>query len=336
MKKLVTGLFAILFLCFIHHQTYAQAFFKERKGKDIGYIAVGGSVGIMNYFGDLNPLQQYVSTDITATRPSIGIEVVRKISPRVMGRVMFSWGRLTGNDFKAADPTDKDHRYRYIRNAHFRNDIYELSLTFTYDLKPSRFIYYKRANYTPFIVIGIAGFYHNPMAKAPESLGGGWTALRPLSTEGQGLVRSSGPNAGTSYGKKYSLFQPAIPIGAGVRFKLNDRTDLSVEVAYRWLFTDYIDDVSKDYANPADLPSDLSRAMADRTLEQIDARTGGSRVDDLAKLKQEFGLEPNARFAGFGIDGDKRGEATNTDVYILTAVHLTRIINVGLRCPKFK
>lgn len=338
MKKLITGLFVCIVFISMLDNIQAQPMFRQ-KGKDIGYLSVGASVGVMNYFGDLNPLAQYVTTDISATRPSLGISVVRKISPRTMIRGMFSYGRLTANDFKAADPADERHRYRYIRNAHFRNDIFELSLCATFDLMPSRFIYYKRVNFTPYVVVGIAGFYHNPMAKSSEEFGGKWEKLRPLSTEGQGLVRSEGSSvgeAGSSYGKKYSLFQPAIPLGVGVRFKLNDRTDLSFEVAYRWTFTDFLDDVSGNYANPDDLPSDLARSMADRTLELTSARTGGSREADLATLRTTFGLEANSPFAGFGNDGDKRGQSNNTDIYIVSAFHLTRIVGVGLRCPKFK
>jgi hypothetical protein len=324
----------------------AQSFGRSgpRSRGDIGYLSVGGSVGIMNYFGDLNPLAQYVTTDIRGTRPSIGINVQRKFSPRLIARVGLSWGRLSGDDFRAADPNDERHRYRYIRNAHFRNDIYELSFGITYDLFPSRFTYYRRANWTPYVTAGIAVFYHNPMAKTPVDLGNQWTYLRPLSTEGQGIVRSQnspypgGPAAGTSYGKPYSLIQPAVPVGVGVRFKLNDRWDLSAEICYRILFTDFIDDVSGNYANPSDLPggaNGLSAKMANRTNELIAARNGADRAPTRQALLQQLGYT-NDRFAGFGNDGDKRGEPNNPDVYIFTGFHLTRIIGVGLRCPKFR
>jgi Domain of unknown function (DUF6089) len=338
MKKLRTGVWIVFLLACYQTQSFGQAFWRDKpRIKDIGYVAIDGSIGIGNYFGDLNPLAQYVSTDITATRPSFSIGLVRKYSPRLLVRAGFSWIRLTGNDFKAADPSDERHRYRYIRNAHFRNTLYELSIVGMYDLRPSRFVYYKRVNYTPYLLFGVAGFYHNPRAKTPD---GKWTNLRPLRTEGQGLKRSSGPDAGKSYGKMYSPVQVAIPLGVGVRFKLNDRTDLSVDVAYRLLFTDYIDDVSRNYANPIDLAAHnpLSPIMADRTLEPKDARTGGSRVNTLTELKNTLGYDPDplAPFAGFGNDGDKRGESNNVDIYIVTGVHLSYILNVGLKCPKFR
>jgi len=335
MKSLLTGVCFLLSVLFLTEQGIAQSFWHQNpKTKDIGYYAIDGGIGVMNYFGDLNPLTQYVSTDITATRPGISIGVMRKMGSRLHIRVGASWGRLTASDFKAADSEHPRHRYRYMRNAHFRSNIYELSAIGYYDLQPSKFVYYKRANATPYLVLGIAGFYHNPIAKTPEAFGNRWVALRSLSTEGQGLTRKSD---GSSYRKKYSNFQVAIPVGAGLKFKLNDRWDLWFDVSYRILFTDYIDDVSGNYANPNDLPSDLSRAMANRTLELTDARKGGTRN---VKVFEVNGIVPDQRgnptINGFGNDGDKRGELKNMDTYIVTNIHLSYILNVGLKCPKFR
>ena len=248
MNKVLKGVCIVFSFLLLSQQSFAQSFWQQKpKIKDIGYYAIDGGIGAMNYFGDLNPLTQYASTDLSKTRPAFTIGMMRKMSSRLHLRVGVQWGRLMANDFQAADPSHPRHRYRYMRNTHFRNDVYELSLIGYYDLKKSPFVYYKRQNATPYLVFGVAGFYHNPVAKTPEEFGNRWTALRPLSTEGQGLTRKSN---GSSYGKKYSNFQVAVPIGAGLKFKLNDRWDLWFDVAYRVLFTDYIDDVSKNYANP--------------------------------------------------------------------------------------
>lgn len=331
-KKVKTG-FLILFFTFICLSSNAQ-WYKEKtsRSREIGYLSIGGHIGITNYFGDLNPLTQYISTDLEGIRPHLGINVNRKLSPRIFARAAFTWGRLLGDDFIAANPENERHRFRYIRNNHFRNDIFELSLSITYDLLPSRLQYYKRKKYVPFLLLGIAGFYHNPRAKTPDAFGNRWVNLRPLRTEGQGITRSSD---GSTYVKPYSLIQVAVPIGAGVRIRLTDRLDLNIESAFRILFTDYIDDVSGDYANPADLPSDLSRALADRTMETVNARNGKSRLEERNELLSELGYG-NGPFRGFGNENDKRGERNNTDVYLFTGFNLQYIINVNLRCPKFR
>ena len=338
MKKLLKSIFLLLAITIASQSVIQAQTFWRAKSKHIGYNAIDFGIGAMNYFGDLNPLAQYASTDIRATRPGISVGFMRKMNSRLHIRAGFSWGRITANDYKAANPNHPRHRYRYMRNAHFRNDIYELSAMAYYDLQQSQFVYYKRASYTPYLVLGLAGFYHNPIAKTPEEFGNRWTSLRPLATEGQGLKRASD---GSSYGKKYSNIQLAIPVGLGVKFKLTDRWDLWFDVSYRILFTDYLDDVSGNYANPNDLTSDLARAMANRTLEAFDARTGGDRIGQLTRLTSEVNPitadnRGNPTIAGFGSDGDKRGEKSNVDTYIVTNIHLSYILNVGLKCPKFR
>lgn len=339
MKNFKKSVLLILLLS-LYIGVQAQPYIASRlvDGRKIGYLSVGVNVGFTNYFGDLNPQEQYISTDLTKTRPSIGINLTRKLSPRIMVRGDFNWARLAANDFQAADPVDERSRYRYIRNAHFRNDLWELSAVVTYDLLRSPFVFHKRVPVTPYLLLGLGLFYHDPKAKTPEEFGNDWVRLRPLRTEGQGLVREFGPNAGTKYDKPYSLFQPVIPVGVGVRFKLNDRTDLSFEVAYRISFTDYLDDVGGNYANPNDLESDLARAVANRTLELTDAQTGGSRSTDLDNFINNVSpivLDQAGRptITGFGNDGDKRGENANQDIYLVAGFKLNYILGVGLRCP---
>ena len=69
--------------------------------------------------------------------------------------------------------------------------------------------------------------------------------LQPLSTEGQGLPGYTG--------QPYKLTQLAIPFGGGLKFAINDDFRIGVEVCMRKLFTDYLDDVSTNYADPVDL-----------------------------------------------------------------------------------
>lgn len=367
MNQLKSSLIALFLLCLSYSHIQAQAFIPYSY-KDIGYVSVGAYVGLANYFGDLNPAAQYVSTDLSKTRLSLGVEVSRKLSPRLIARAGLAWARIAASDFEASNPSNERDVFRYIRNSHFRNDIFELSLVFTWDLFPSRFVYHKRLPFTPYLVAGISAFYHDPRARVPTDEGyinnylanigatelganpGDWVRLRPLRTEGQGLTRNfpnltsnpSDPQPGSSYDRPYSLFQAAIPLGLGLRFKITDRIDASFEIAYRILFTDYIDDVGGNYADARDLVSQvgpLSAILANRSFEPTDPRTGESRISE----RDDFISTRNAGIAvdelgnptvdGFGRDGDKRGEKNNPDVLIIAAFHLQYIIGVGLKCP---
>ncbi|TAF65164.1 MAG: hypothetical protein EAZ55_09440 [Cytophagales bacterium] len=324
MKSVIKIIGFSILLFNIYTPSKAQNYRQER--------TIGFQAGIANYFGDLNPLAQYVSTEIRFTRPSFGLNFTNTIGStrRVNLRLGLVWARLQGDDFTAANPNDDQHRYRYIRNSHFRNDVYEFSLSFSYIVHEFKL---KNASILhPYIMIGGGVFYHNPKARTPTEFGQEWVELQPLGTEGQGRE---------GYDKKYSKWQVAIPFGIGAQYRLhkNSRWVFSFEMGMRYTFTDYIDDVSKSYADPNDL-DDLTRAMANRTMEVNEALNGNSRVGERDRLLSIVGqtsyitrdgrVEPT--FAGFGQKGDQRGNPL-PDVYLFTAFHINYILNPKPLCP---
>jgi hypothetical protein len=121
------------------------------------------------------------------------------------------------------------------RNLSFQTNIQEANLLLEYtlaDLSQHRF--------SPYVFAGVAIFHFNPYAY--DSLGNK-VFLRPLSTEGEGL-----PQYPTQ--RPYSLTQPAIPFGGGVKLRVTSNVVVSYEIAFRKLFTDYLDDVSTFYVDP--------------------------------------------------------------------------------------
>ena len=81
---------------------------------------------------------------------------------------------------------------------------------------------------------GIGISYFNPKAQ----YNGAWTALRPLSTEGQGLEGGV---------KKTLPITATVPLGIGFRWGLNRMWRMGIEATYVKTFSDYIDDVSTEY-----------------------------------------------------------------------------------------
>ena len=133
-----------------------------------------------------------------------------------------------------------------MRNASFRNDLWELQTVAIFDLFKNEGSSLNRVDLTPYFLIGAALFHHNPKALAPNEMvlrtdgpvsipeGGTWVALQPLGTEGQHAeLDQNDANFGI---KPYSLWQFAIPIGIGVRYKLANALDLSVDFTFKWLF----------------------------------------------------------------------------------------------------
>ncbi|NOT90535.1 hypothetical protein [Ferruginibacter sp.] len=138
---------------------------------------------------------------------------------------------------------------RRFRNLSFKSSVAEGYVAA--ELYPFTFLDRKEGlagKFKPYVVAGIGFFKFNPKAKANN---GEWIYLHPLRLEGQGF--SEYPNS-----KPYSLIQMEIPLGFGFKYFLNDNFYAGTEMLYRKTFTDYVDDVSTGYINPAIFDNHLS------------------------------------------------------------------------------
>jgi len=88
-----------------------------------------------------------------------------------------------------------------------------------------------------------------------------------LKLEGQGLAEYP-------YSKPYKLTQINIPFGGGLKYYVSDRINVSAELLYRKTFTDYIDDVSTKYIDPASYSKYLTPANADLAYKLSDKSIG--------------------------------------------------------------
>ncbi len=292
----------------------------------------------MNYLGDITPKNSFSSTDISLTRPGFGLFYTRRLGPRFTTRASLNWGRLKGDDFESADPDDNLARYRYVRNLQFRNDIKELSVVGIFDFSENLATYRSRKSIVPYLFAGIAVFHHNPRALVPEvdvnnggapfPNAGEWVDLAPLRTEGN----------------SYKKIQLAIPFGLGLRFRLEERWDLSFEIGYRHLFFDYLDDVSENYVDLGSLSSNLARAMSDRSREVNAVESGKVRRTGVIPNRMEsyissFDGNTYTTIAGYGRDAieNVRGNRSDNDIYIMTGFQISYIIsNNRFKRAKFR
>lgn len=292
MKQIFTYTFALLLaLSLVASEASAQQFSKRKQ-----YNSVGVSLNAMNYFGDIVPKPSIPSLRFGATRPNIGVSITHRFTPRISARAALSYGRITGDDSKAADPNDPDAKYRFNRNMNFRNDILEFSAVGVFDLIPNRNTYIKRPDFVPYVFGGVAVFRHNPKGLNAE---GAYVNLQPLRTEGQ----ASG----------YNLTQFSIPFGLGARYKLNKSFDVGLEFGMRKTFTDYLDDVSGNFADPARLTTPAALYFG-RGITK--SRSG--------------------EFAGFDTPGQMRGKEDEKDWYTVLGVTVNYILAPRVKSPKFR
>lgn len=199
----------------------------------INNIRLTGMVGLSSYYGDL--CDQGVCFRY---RPGFTLGGYYRYNGRISFRGDLTFLRMAGNDH------DGDNQ---VRNLSFTSSNFEGAVGIMYDLVYFDRNYHLRAKLTPYLFAEIGLLYYNPKAK----YNGQNVALRPLMTEGV----------------KYGKFTPSIPLGGGVRYQINDFMDLSVELAYRKTFTDYLDDVSTTYKDNTSFTDPVAAALADRSME---------------------------------------------------------------------
>lgn len=236
--------------------------------------------GVANYAGDLVD-QPYIGK---LTKPAFGLTGSYELTERLAIRASFIHATVAGDDRY----NKKD--YLKLRNLNFASKIDEFSLL----AEISTFSLYEK-RWSPYVFVGLGVYHFNPYT---NDSAGQRVYLRPLSTEGQGIQGYTT--------KPYALTQLAIPFGGGIKFAISDRVQLGLEVGIRKLFTDYLDDISTNYADPNDL-----------------LRERGQQAVDLAYRGDEIpGGDPN-----YPTKGAQRGSAKNLDWYYFSGLHLT--FNLG-------
>lgn len=341
MRKIAYFLIAFILLTAAEHDAFGQMNRKQIKknNKRIGsyrgrkshfdknkvYNAIGVSLNAFNYYGDLSPSAKRISTDISLTKPAIGVSFVHRFGPRYQLVGSFMYGGIQGSDNESADQEDTENGiYRYNRNLSFRNRIKELSVVGQIDLFDNQSTYISRVKWTPYGYAGLAVFHHNPQAQDPN---GDWVDLQPLGTEGQNAdLEPDDVNHGL---KPYKRIQFAIPFGLGARFRINEVMDIAGEFGFRYTFTDYLDDVSGNYVDLGVFGSDdLARTMSYRTNE-----VASPNFPYIGRDGQPYNV-----LSGYGSEhpDNLRGNSDNKDIYMVTTIRLTYIIGKTFHRAKFR
>lgn len=209
------------------------------------------SSGLANYIGDLQS-KQFTRDQ---SRPTVGLWASYNINQFVMLRGGFHYAVLSAHDRFQTNPRNR------LRNLSFSTNLYELHAAAEF-----HFLGMDEYVISPYVFGGVAGFYYNPFA---YDQAGAKVFLKPLSTEGQGLP-------GYSDRKPYSLMQLAIPFGAGFRVAVTDRIGIGAEFSYRKTFTDYLDDVSTTYINPAVLLTNRGSKAVEMSFRTPELPTQGN------------------------------------------------------------
>ncbi len=168
---------------------------------------------------------------------NLGVGYRYRFHPMFATTSTLSYLMLRGDDKFSEEPI------RNARNLNFKTSVFELQQRIevilfsverfapTYKLPGAR--NGKSRNQQYYIFGGVGASFFNPKGKYNDE----WVALRPLKLEGQA--------------KPYSPIAFTAPMGFGMRLGLGPQWRIGFEASYNVVFSDYMDDVSTVYADPA-------------------------------------------------------------------------------------
>jgi len=258
------------------------------------------NLGAANYLGDLGGAStgdgsRFGDFQFAITRPAFGVSYRYRLTERLAAKANFMYGRVYGDDAEAGNDARKS------RNLNFRSPVMEFSVQGEfYFLKESSGSAYRVSGMrggggspiAGYLFGGIGLFYFNPQG---ENAAGDWVDLADLNTEGQGLP--GGPD-------DYSQIALAFPLGFGFKYAINRQWNVGIEYGIRMTTTDYLDDVSTDYYDPAA----LAAANGAEALEMADKRINlatGEDLDPISAGGQRGGSALDSYMFGFVTVGYK-------------------------------
>jgi hypothetical protein len=220
---------------------------------------IGGALGGAGYMGDLN-----INNPVKVSGPSIGGFVTYNFDGYWLVRLNGTVGNIS-----AADSNSSSQQFRN-RNLSFSSLLIEGGI-----LGQFNFMKYipeiGKNKFTPYIFFGFSAldFRTSTIYKGQKIY------LKGLETEGEK--------------KPYSNKAFSFPYGAGIKYNILGSFTLGAEIGYRNPNTDYLDDVSGNYADLTK-SSAIVKALGDRSGEKTGVYIGtpGTQRGDLVPRDTYF------------------------------------------------
>jgi len=293
-----------------------------------GKIELGIGLGPLFFLGDLGGNhgvgKRFIKdVNLPVTNLQKGLFVNLYPTEWLGFRVAVNHGRLEGYDSIVKDKGDAEF-WRKKRNLQFRSPLLEAYAAI--EFYPTVFFEQYdglQGKLRPYGVAGVGIFKFRPQGRyyAPDG-SYNWVDLQPLHLEGQGMAEyPDRPN--------YKLHSLEIPLGVGAKYYIKENFYVGLEVMHRKSFTDYVDDVSKDYIDNSLFANYLSPAQA-AMANQLYFREG---------------FVPGGTVSRIPFIGEQRGNPGQNDSFFSTILKLGWRLNDynspngraarQMRCPAF-
>jgi len=248
---------------------------------------LGAFAGGAGYIGDLNQDKPLKLSGLAA-----GGYVKLNFDPYWALGLHYGYGKIKADDLKSSNQQFRD------RGLNFNTALNEVSLQLDFNFL-EYFAGGGRKAFTPYVFTGIGGVFFSPKAKYPNDpvLGNEEYRLRFYQTEGQAEL--------------YRNYALSVPYGLGMKFRMKENWGLFTQIGYRTAYTDYLDDVSRNYPDPgsANWPSDSNLPIRMRL------------------------ADPSA-IPGYGASGTQRGDFRKRDTYMFVGIGISYTF-VSQKCYTF-
>lgn len=237
---------------------------------------VGGGIGAINSITDIGGAKgkggMYINDiGLKFTRLSGSVYFSALYQQLVGVRLEATWGSLEGADSVLKGASHPGSVSRYNRNLNFRTNINEVAaIAEFYPL--TLFAKEQLPVLSPYLMAGLGYYRFNPQI----NVNGRYVDARPLRTEGQEFP-------GFKDNETYNTKQVNVPVGIGVKYELSQRFTIRAEFLHRFLFTDYLDDVSRNYTDRSLFDQYLSPVQADLANAVYDLKREGEPVPGKAR-----------------------------------------------------
>lgn len=281
----------------------------------------GAQLGGTTYFGDLNHKffppnrNDWAKMGKNYDSYAVGLSLEKRLTGALGLSFNGMYGNVTGND-RTMDWSGKlvSDNPNLARSLNFRTEFYDLSANVVYNFA-NGFLIRNNAKFSPYISAGVglmnfatfgdlytgdgARYYYwndntirNAAQNDPNSI-----SAQEIKQDGEYETRLSGDYKieGNDYATNFVL---TIPVSLGVKMRLADRWDLSLNATGKYLFSDYFDDVSgAKYPSTANMSSQqqyiLNPNAANWSTREHEVRGNANGMNDIVGF---IGLGIHHRF----------------------------------------
>lgn len=175
---------------------------------------VGIGIGAANYRGEVSPTYQ-----LQNNRPAFTVFYRKDVSVPVTLRGAFMAGLLRADDGSVTGETARVLPLQRYRQVTTKGSILEASAVLEYNFLDYHYRTDK-SHFTPYLFVGIAGFYANTASE------------------------SNNPLLREAFNRRGAQLGFAIPAGVGFKYALSQHLNLGLEVGVRKAFTDQLDQLA--------------------------------------------------------------------------------------------